>query len=706
MATIHVYLHGSETQPYDAKAIGFKTIKAAVNHAASGDTVLVHGSHSVTGARLLYPENNIEIEKGLTLQAMPNEWPIIDAGKNDRVLVINEPDAKVTVTGFEIRNGKTSGDGAGIWLESYNGVEIRNNCIHSNESEDDGGGIYVNLLDSDIEIRDNHIHGNKANQGGGIYVDGLVWDLNVPYAVTKCLIERNKIGNGNEANRGGGICIYDGSVAVQENEILINRAITIGGDKPSGAGINVRNSNNLYSATIFSYLSTPNRYAVRINKNYIHYNRSDEDGGGIAVELNGEATLEGNRIERNFASDDGGGIYATLQSKVVLNGNNTLIINEARAAGGGIHATCGSIVSFTGENLVKGNIAFDDDGEDGGGGISLRHSQLSVRGTLHVVENETQGWGGGIFSMTKDFPLVLTDPTASAYEFCEQDSGVDIKGALIEDNKSAKPGSGIAVIKNNSMVPSRSTSIRACEIKNNTSTGASNPAIGVYLHFDATVSYNDFRPHVTDCLITGHNQTATAAGVYCFGDYNLDASIIGNTFTGNSVGLRLDKVDDCVVRRNKFANQTTVQIHVSDSQLKHLRDNELLGNNTTARGILVDGWFSGKIINNDIYGHVTYGVEETATPAGENVDARNNWWGTPVGPQPPGMAVAPGMANPPGDKIRTRVLWNPPLQQSIGLTTTTIGPVSAPAETPGTPRGFSMPSEYPGGIHCDENSPQ
>lgn len=709
MATLHVFLYGVEVYPYPNKNLGAKTIQKAINAAKPGDTILVHGADN-KGCRLTYKEN-ITIKKSLMLKGKKNEWPIIDGGRNDptrkgdkviKVLLIS---GFVFISGFEIKNGLAKkGDGAGIYLRTLGKVLIINNCIHGNEADKHGGGIYVLNNHSGVIIINNNIHHNTANQGGGIYVDGLQYIPGGHNPSSNCIIIANRIGARNVANRGGGICVFNGSVLITENEILENIVKPMNKVKPSGAGVNIRNSDSIPATSAFLYLPSPIRLDVKLQKNYIHHNKSSEDGGGVSVEFAGEAIFEDNRLESNRCTDDGGGIYATVASKVKMASGNTLYKNIAKCSGGGIHATCKSSVFICGKNVIKENQALDSDNDGGGGGIYIRHSLLETSGTLHLIGNTTQGYGGGILSITHDFPL-LSSPIKTLYEFCEMDTGIAVTGALIEKNKANKEGAGIAVLKNEIMVPRNDTIIKKSIIKNNASTNSSIDTIGIYMMVNVSTMLYNFKPEVRDCRVEGHHQTLTATGLYMKGKHNLIPIVKGSVFENNSIGYKLEKVHEAEVYNNKFSHQKKIQLEANNAKFDSFALNDFesrrTGNNRTSRGIVLYWPIKGIFKYNNIYGHMDFGMEEIGTPASTSINASSNWWGNVNGPTPPGTSFNPSTTPPQGDRIRTRIKWKPPLSSIRASFPGAPKKIPAPPMTKKKSVPFSMLSEYPGGIKCE-----
>jgi predicted outer membrane repeat protein len=103
-------------------------------------------------------------------------------------------------------------------------------------------------------------------------------------------------------------------------------------------------------------------------------------------------------VDRNFAGDDGGGIYAT--SKTLLRVvNSTISNNKANTNGGGLRITFGCVVTIEKSliNFNENNVDFagkNTDNRDGGGGIGVNNSSLTLDNTI-IDNNTTHGFAGG-----------------------------------------------------------------------------------------------------------------------------------------------------------------------------------------------------------------------------------------------------------------------------------------------------------------------
>lgn len=132
----------------------YTTIQAAIDAANSGDTIYVYAD--------TYNEN-VEINKNLTLTGQNKDTTIIDGGKSGHVVyVFGIPATKIEIqiSGFTIRNAGGLGYDC-IALSYVNNSNINNNKIMNSDESD---GIQLDHCE-EITINNNII---KNNEGSGI----------------------------------------------------------------------------------------------------------------------------------------------------------------------------------------------------------------------------------------------------------------------------------------------------------------------------------------------------------------------------------------------------------------------------------------------------------------------------------------------------------------------------------------------------------
>jgi len=199
--TWYVATNSPADGPGTAWSNAFHTIQAAVDVAASDDTVLVTNG-------VYFLSSGVNIDTNLTVKSVNGAtYTIVDGGGNDRCFELG--DHNILLEGFTVTNGYCGGYGGGI--ECWGTRPVISNCYivgNANYNFYDGGGVYHGTLYNCV-IRNNH----SADDGGGI-------SYSFAY---NCLISGNSCGyNGGGAdgstlynctivdnratNNGGGVC--------------------------------------------------------------------------------------------------------------------------------------------------------------------------------------------------------------------------------------------------------------------------------------------------------------------------------------------------------------------------------------------------------------------------------------------------------------------------------------------------------------------
>jgi len=492
--------------------------------------------------------------------------------------------------------------GGGIFLRDCTYNNITNNVITSNLGSRYGGGIGIQGTKNDIYF--GHVKRNTISEnenvivGGGIGIAGKYdsWENLTAATPTagyygakygaRGLIRENEIkGNGmlvhhddndNNETRGGGLYI-----AGKESVITsIENAYENNGIQGDGGGVSVFNKSHINS-----------------EDDTISENESGDGAGGINFGADGTGDIKNAAIDGNFSSEHGGGIHASLNSWQQLNKikveNSRIRYNEADQKGGGISVRNHYIESL-GENWIR----FNDSG-DGGGGVAAysRITSASVftpRTHLSLTEgdliegNSTEGDGGGVFGEK----LELGAPRLQ----------VIIKNAEISANSAASnvgdnwKTSGIFFLE-----PKRASANTFFDIENN------------LIQNHEGVGYT--RLQGTDMLIPDSLQKNefkyNMVGLYL--DQHSPLKVYDNFFWDNSkYDIFCGSIEDNIeIEYNGFNSQNSgigVAIQAGEDPVK-LRDNIFIGYNHPENCVAVYVW-SGP----------------------EYIDAQNNYWGDPDGP--------------------------------------------------------------------------
>jgi CSLREA domain-containing protein len=336
--TTYVVTRTTDT-PFDEVCDTDCSLREAIwfaNGFGGADTIIVPaGTYTldVVGAG---EENNeaadLDILDELTINGAGAGSTIIDgngAVLGDRVIQINGA-FPVTLSGVTVRNGNTSGSGAGI----YNGglLTLNNSTVSGNSALFDGGGI---SNPGTLTLNGSTVSGNNAGgNGGGVHSSGTL-------TLNSSTVSGNTAGNFGSGINGAGTVTLNGS-AVSDNT----------GSNFGGA---------LYTAAT----ATLNNSVVSANLDFGIYN-----GGN-------NLTLSNSTVSANYL-----GLYNFGTASV----DNTTV--SGNLPYGGI-VNFGSGVTVTG-STISGNVSAVGQGFAAG----IANSAGSVTVTNSTVSGNTSGLGG------------------------------------------------------------------------------------------------------------------------------------------------------------------------------------------------------------------------------------------------------------------------------------------------------------------------
>jgi hypothetical protein len=304
-----------------------QTIQAAVDLAASGDTVWVTngvytlGGRPAPGSTL---SNRVCISKPITVRSV-NGWTgttIQGAGPYGSAAVrCAFLSNSCTLTGFTLSGGYTASAGDVRMQCSGGGVIIYGSCslvncrVQNSRASWLGGGAFVN---NGGTLNNVTFFGNVAGlEGGGAWLGGGA-------------TMRGGAFTGNDAKRGGGAQLHDASI----------RSVSLAqnGATESGGGLYLSDGARGYDLT-FSNNTAGDRGggahllgASVISNATFYYNEAATNGGGVFLTTN--CFVYNALMHKNTARNEGGGAY--------LNGGGALhsctIASNRAARGGGV--TC------------------------------------------------------------------------------------------------------------------------------------------------------------------------------------------------------------------------------------------------------------------------------------------------------------------------------------------------------------------------------
>jgi len=276
----------------------YLTIQQAINVAKSGDTIQVHPK--------TYNEN-IVINKQITLNGSGFEDTIIDGGKNGNVIEITSDG--VVLSNFTVRNSDVDDeDRSGIYLKKTSYCTIENNKLSSNF-----WGIYLEDESNNNQITGNIISDNKIG-------------INVKDDVTDAVIEYNTVSNNNRI----GIIIEQSSKynTIRNNTISSNTydGISLGWYCDGNTITDNTISDNMKGIYIFNSKSnTITGNEIKSNSNY-----------GIFLQTANNSVVTQNTLSDNMLL----GIYLKRYSSYNHITNNTISTNNFEYGGISYDDTC------------------------------------------------------------------------------------------------------------------------------------------------------------------------------------------------------------------------------------------------------------------------------------------------------------------------------------------------------------------------------
>jgi len=454
-----------------------------------------------------------------------------------------------------IVNNKAGKDGAGGWVSGNVGsIKISKTEIHDNVAEENGGGLALTDC-KDIDVVEHCLfggagHKNTAKNGGAIYIQANVGPINIGDPSATADQDKNKILDNVATEAGGGIRIFRGRAhtIVGGTDIKTNHANATGGKTADGGGIAIQQ---------FDLTQIPSIKAV----------------------LDARVELDFNTIiEENDADRHGGGLFATTGSNVTLHKHVTIHKNSAPGAGGGIYSSVASNITarfcdITDNHAANGN----------GGGVFLSNGWLDFAGV--TLEKNGAVYGGGAFVETR-LPLAPAEQSFVLNVESVRVGNVKITGGgttgpgSISENHADKDGGGLVV--SGDRLDWRfdpNVVLKGVRVDKNTAQGFGG---GLFLDTvrSVTVELNaltrnaagssggglyvkDVTPPPANAVTVASNTTisdnraASGAGIDLVRCIVGQQSVIGNTFTNNTLTGAGGAGADVLFNKCAFKPQTT-----------------------------------------------------------------------------------------------------------------------------------------------------
>ena len=275
----------------------------------------------------------------------------IQNGTLERNIALNTCDTTKTLrTQFRLLH---LSDGADVSLSN---VVIRNGCAGNNTNyilARFAGGI---LNNGDLSIVNSLITSNRAYSGGGI---GNINDGTI--IITDSVIENNNVNTA-----GGGLSnANNGEVTITNSTIKNNSGGTYGGGltNTNNGKLTIRssilqgNTNGNSAGGIYSNTQTTGD--LTIIDSTLYDNRSNYDGGAIALHSDAPLTIINSTIYNNSAKNGGGIILASSSSATIT--NTTITQNSASTRGGGLYENTSGIVTLINSILASNVDTYNGD---------------------------------------------------------------------------------------------------------------------------------------------------------------------------------------------------------------------------------------------------------------------------------------------------------------------------------------------------------
>ena len=321
----------------------------------------------------------------------------------------------VTIFGMTFRNGVSSGNGGGLFVETSYGAIAVSNCEFNDDSADVmGGGASLVSNEGIVSIFNCAFRRNEAEGAGGLNAATTTGNV----ALTNSLFEDN-IALGNETfygDDGAGHILYtEGGGTLLIRGCTYNR--NMGED--GGGGAFAYSNGTGTTITIDSNFCN-NNYAeldgagcfvrvnvsgtVNITRNHFFENFADSGGGaGVQVHLNeGTINYRRNIHDGDSTSESGGGALIWLTSGTLNADSNEFINCYAGVNGGAISFATETASANFRRNITSRNFA---------GGVGGAASIATTSGSMNISNNtsyaDTASEGGAMY-------IYLDQPTASA----------------------------------------------------------------------------------------------------------------------------------------------------------------------------------------------------------------------------------------------------------------------------------------------------
>ncbi|HEX9189711.1 MAG TPA: right-handed parallel beta-helix repeat-containing protein [Vicinamibacteria bacterium] len=308
------------------------TVGAAIDKAASGDTVLIASGTYVT--------RNISLTKSISLAGAGQTLTVLSANDSGRHF-INPAGSTLVLNKLSVRNANL-GSGGGVAGAVLNAGSFVAWQVEFKDNQTDGeGGALFNMQGSAALLFQSSFFRNTAVNGGAIGNGGYL-------VVDQVSFLANEAVNGGAISNGGEQAL----VTLARSVLRDNQASSRGGAIfNNGGGLSVKTTS-------------------------VVSNSATVAGGGIYAILFNPVTIEHSAVVRNTAFSNGAGIYITSTGSPVRITNSTVSLNSATGQGGGIYNEGSPL------DIAFSTVATNSALSGTGGGLRLVAGTTRARGLL------------------------------------------------------------------------------------------------------------------------------------------------------------------------------------------------------------------------------------------------------------------------------------------------------------------------------------
>ena len=303
-------------------------------------------------------------------------------------------DSSFTISNSNFISNSAAYEGGVMYTFHDSSFTISNSNFTSNSAT--YGGVMATSGDISFTISNSNFTSNSATWGGVMYTFIIV-------GYTSFTISNSNF-TSNSATFEGGVMVTsshsgDLSFTIRNSKFISNSATSTGGVIRCSKGtLGIENSD--FSSNTINTLGR----VIFINQcsTCIANTTFDDNVGSIIYTFNSKLTFSGNTafknstellIEGNESTSQEGGVITSFQSTIIFTSGSTTHFSNRQARDGGAILAIESTIIIYGETTIANN-DITTIANSSGGGISLKHSHLEIRGKCNLVNNSAVRGGG------------------------------------------------------------------------------------------------------------------------------------------------------------------------------------------------------------------------------------------------------------------------------------------------------------------------